>query len=110
VQAELSRLSAQAAVGPPIILDLGQGRLVYPSEQTPGSAAAHAAGSASSSTSAGEALAAVASKLETGVTALRVMVADRGFSSRALAAQLATAAVPPLRALESHQRAAQVRM
>jgi len=48
-------------------------------------------------------------QLETCATAVRVVLADRGYAVRALSASLAASPAMPLQALETQQRKVQVR-
>ncbi|KAL6760972.1 hypothetical protein V8C86DRAFT_990348 [Haematococcus lacustris] len=98
LQAEVQRLQSEASIGAPIVLDLGQGRLL---PQAPDPAGGK---SGSAGISAAAAAQHTASKLETASTALRVALVDQSYSTRALTLQLATAPAMPLMALDMLQR------
>ncbi|GFH18723.1 uncharacterized protein HaLaN_15574 [Haematococcus lacustris] len=96
--AEVQRLQSEASIGAPIVLDLGQGRLLPQAPDTAGGKPGN------SGISAAAAAQHTASKLETASTALRVALVDQSYSTRALTLQLATAPAMPLMALDMLQR------
>ncbi|KAF5838531.1 hypothetical protein DUNSADRAFT_2729 [Dunaliella salina] len=92
MQAEMQRLAAQAYLGPPIVLDTATGRLTQ-MEGRPGEGGFEGVPNKG-----------IVSEMETCATAVRVVLADRGYSVRALAANLAASPAMPLAALQSQQR------
>ncbi len=107
LQAEMKRLAAQAALGPPTVLDLGKGERVYP-PAPPGSGDTQQqqqqqGGQEGAAAVAAAQVAQAQSAVETACTAARVALADKGFTTRGLAARLASAPPLPLDALTATQ-------